>query len=211
VIGVLSAKEIEEALALDRESRWLEVKGPGARSDGHMMAKVAHAALGLGNLRDGGHLVIGIDDTAIANLLPGLTEEQLASWVAHDDLARKLANYADPPLQFNVAPVELSTGSKVAVIEVFEFADIPHFCARDYGEVLQKGALYTRPRRIPETSVVSSAVEMREVVELAIEKRLRAYVETAERANVVISTEAIPVTPSDNEKYDAEAAEAWDE
>ncbi len=208
---MLSAIEIEEALALDRESRWLEVKGPGSRSDNHMVAKVAHAALGLGNLRDGGHLVIGINDTAIASLLPGLTDEQLASWVTHDDLARKLANYADPPLQFSVAPVELSTGVKVAVIEVFEFADIPHFCARDYGEVLEKGALYTRPRKLPETSMVSSAVEMREVVELAVEKRLRAYVETAERANVVISSERPPTTPSDDEKYDAEAAEAWDE
>jgi len=204
---VLSAKEIEESLALDRESRWLEVKGPGSRDNDHMVAKVAHAALGLGNLRDGGHIVIGIDDKAIASLLPGLTDEQLASWVAHDDLARKLANYADPPLQFNVAAVELSTGAKVAVIEVFEFSDTPHFCAKDYGEVLKKGALYMRPRKVPETSVISSAVEMREVIELAIEKRLRAYVETAERANVVISAEA--VTPSDGDRYDAEASEAW--
>jgi hypothetical protein len=208
---VLSAQEIEEALALDRESRWLEVKGPGSRSEDHMVAKVAHAALGLGNLRDGGHIVIGIDDTTIASLLPGLTNEQLASWVAHDDLARKLANYADPPLQFNVGSLELSTGAKVAVIEVFEFTDVPHFCARDYGQVLERGALYTRPRRVPETSVVSSAVEMREVVELAIEKRLRAYVETAERARVVISAEPPSTAPSDNEKYDSEAAEAWDE
>jgi predicted HTH transcriptional regulator len=207
---MLSAQEIEESLALDRESRWLEVKGPGSRRDEHMVAKVAHAALGLGNLRDGGHLVIGINDTAIASLLPGLSDEELASWIAHDDLARKLANYADPPLQFNVASVELSSGAKVAVIEVFEFSDTPHFCARDYGEVLQKGRLYVRPRRVPETSIVSSATEMREVVELAIEKRLRAYVETAERANVALSTENLP-SMSDAERYDAEAGEAWNE
>lgn len=142
---MLSANEIEEGLALDRESRWLEVKGPGSRSDDHMVAKVAHAALKLGNLRDGGHLVIGIDDKAIASLLPGLTDEQLASWIAHDDLARKLANYADPPLQFNVAPVELSTGAKVAVIEVFEFSDVPHFCARDYGGCWKRGRFTRGP------------------------------------------------------------------
>lgn len=183
---MLSANEIEEGLALGRESRWLEVKGPGSRTEDHMVAKVAHAALGLGNLRDGGHVVIGIDDSAVSSLLPGLSDEQLASWVAHDDLARKLANYADPPLDFSVAAVDLSSGAKVAVIEVFEFTDIPHFCARDYGDVLEKGKLYVRPRRAPETAVVPSSVEMREVVELAIEKRLRSYVETAERANVVL-------------------------
>jgi hypothetical protein len=53
----------------------LELKGPGARTDKHLFAKVARAALGLGNLRDGGHLIIGIDDEDPKTLLPGLLAE----------------------------------------------------------------------------------------------------------------------------------------
>jgi hypothetical protein len=87
--------------------------------------------------------------------------------VTYDHLARALANYADPPLRFDVAAVQLSSGATVAVIEVFEFEDIPHFCAKHYDGVLREGALYVRPRKVPETSEVASAVEMREVIELA--------------------------------------------
>jgi hypothetical protein len=193
-------------LGLGNEARGLELKGPGPRSDKHLLAKVARAALSLGNLRDGGHVIIGIGDEDPATLGPGLGEDDLASWIAYDDLARNLANYADPPLKFNVAGVELSSGAKVAVIEVFEFTDIPHFCAKEREGVLREGALYVRPRKVPETSEVASPVEMREIVELATEKALRAYVETAERAGVTLASGA----PSSEELYGVEEAQAWE-
>ena len=72
---MLSPGEIEVALAPGYEARRLEVKGP-ARSDAHLFAKVTRAALSMGNLRDGGQVVIGIDDNEIAAMLPGLREDQ---------------------------------------------------------------------------------------------------------------------------------------
>lgn len=206
--GVLTALQLEERLQLGYEARGLELKGPGSRADKHLFAKVARAALGLGNLRDGGHIVVGIDDDNPDQLLPGLSEEHLASWVEYDHLARALANYADPPLKFNVAAVELSSGALVAVIEVFEFEDIPHLCGKHQDGVLREGALYVRPRKVPETSEVASAVEMREVVELATEKALRRYVEIAERAGVALDSEGVS-RPSDDERYETEEADAW--
>lgn len=205
---MLTAQQLEERLQLGYETRGLELKGPGSRSDKHLFAKVARAALSLGNLRDGGHIVVGIGDDEPGNLQPGLSEDDLASWVDYDHLARALANYAEPPLNFDVVTVEMSSGVSVAVIEVFEFADIPHFCAKQYGEVLREGALYVRPRKMPETSEVASAVEMREIIELATEKALRTYVETAERAGLVLSSEGT-ARPSDEERYRAEEADAW--
>jgi hypothetical protein len=186
------------------ELRHLELKGPGPRSDTHLFAKVARAALGMGNLRDGGQVVIGIADTDPAAMLPGLQQEDLTSWLSYDDVARKLAEYANPPLRFDVLEMSLSSSASVAVLNVYEFGDMPHLCARGYDPVLRKGALYVRPRKVPETSEVASLVEMREVLELATEQALRAYVSTGERAGVTISA-----GPSDDDRYEQERSRGW--
>jgi predicted HTH transcriptional regulator len=205
---VLDARQLEERLSLGYESRGLELKGPGPRSDKRLFAKVTRAALSLGNLRDGGYVVIGISDESPDEMQPGLSSADLASWIDYDNVARALANYADPPLRFDIASLKLSSGAEVAVIEVNEFEDIPHLCAKDYEGVLREGALYVRPRKVPETAEVPSAVEMRELIDLATEKALRAYVETADRAGLSLRTEG-ETTPSDQEQYRAEEADAW--
>jgi hypothetical protein len=75
-------------------------------------------------------------------------------------------------LHFERASAALSNGVTVAVIQVFEFADLPHLCSKDYPQVLREGALYVRPRKVPETSELASSVEMREILDLATEKAL---------------------------------------
>lgn len=213
---MLSADEIEAALRSGYELRGLELKGPGARKDSHLFAKVTRAALSLGNLRDGGHVVIGIEDGDPSAMLPGLSAADLASWLAYDDVARKLAVYADPPFHFAVEGIRLASGVDVAVIQIFEFADTPHLCAKDYQRqgsnelVLRRGALYVRPRKVPETSEVASLVEMRDVLQLATQKALRAYVETAERAGLSLAVpDGTPPGPSDDERYEAQRERGW--
>jgi len=116
--------------------------------------KVVRAAIGMGNLRDGGHVIIGIEDKKPQAMLPGLSADDLASWT-YDDVARKMAEYVDPPLRFDLDLRTLSSGAIVVVIEVFEFSDLPHLCAKGDGKILRKGALYVRPRKVPETSEVA--------------------------------------------------------
>src|SRR5713226_5049044 len=120
---MLNAEEIEAALSGGYELRGFEVKGPGPRTDKQLFAKVTRAALSMGNLRDGGHVVIGIDDGDLPAMLPGLDADDLASWLEPDLVARNIAEYADPPLYLRIASVSLSNGVAVAVIQVFEFAD----------------------------------------------------------------------------------------
>jgi predicted HTH transcriptional regulator len=181
---VLSTEELEGVLRVGYEARGFEFKTHGKSDDRYFLAKIARAALSMGNLRDGGYVVIGIDDARPDEMLPGLDGDELASWLAYDDVSARLAVYCDPPLTFQVARLELVTGALVVLLQVHEFSDVPHLCAREYPEVLRKGALYVRPRRMPETAEVASSVEMREVLDLAAEKRLRAYVMAAERAGI---------------------------
>jgi predicted HTH transcriptional regulator len=205
---MLTAREISELLASGYELRAVELKGPGARTEQQLLMKVIRASLSMGNLRDGGYVIVGIDDNDPAALQPGLNATDLKSWLAYDDLARKMNEYADPPLRFDVAEVQLRPEVAVAVIRVYEFADIPHLCAKDYPGVLRKGALYVRPRKVPETSEVASSVEMRDVLHLATEKALRAYVETAVRAGVSLSGSTEQFV-SDDARFEKQLSVAW--
>ena len=160
--------------------------------------------------RDGGHIIIGIDDKNPAAFKPGLDAAQLKSWTDYDLVSRNLAVYADPPLRFEVEGMTLSTGTDVAVIRVYEFADVPHLCAKGHDGVLRHGGLYVRPRKVPETSEVASSVEMRDVLDLAIEKGVRRFVETAARAGLQMGPAGpIQPGPNDEERYDKERTEGW--
>jgi predicted HTH transcriptional regulator len=205
---MLNADEIEAILRGGRETTGFELKGPGNRSDTHHIAKVAHAALGLGNLRDGGHIVIGIDDKDPASLGPGLEQGDLASWLSYDDVARKLANYADPPLEFDIAQIELSSGAKVAVMQVYEFRDYPHICAKAYEGVMEKGQIYVRPRKTPETSKIADSVEMRDLIDLATEKGVRRFVERARGAGLDLAGTA-GGRSDDEDDYEEEREAGW--
>jgi len=209
----LTAEELESALSVGYEGRGVELKGPGRSDDKRFLAKIARAALSMGNLRDGGHVVIGIDDGSPQDMLPGLGEDELATWLAYDDVSGRLAVYCDPPVSFDLARLPLSTGASVVVVQVYEFADIPHLCARDYPDVLRAGALYVRPRKMPETAEVASSVEMREVLDLAAEKRLRAYIEMAERAGVGFSLgdSGAGGGGAENKQFEQQLRRGWDD
>jgi len=58
-------------------------------------------------------------------------------------------------------------------------------CKKDGMEKLRRGAVYTRSRRMPETVEVPGQVEMREILDLALEKRSRAFARHAERMGLV--------------------------
>lgn len=205
---MLSAKEIESALAAGHELPGIEVKGAGPATEARLFAKVTRTALSMGNRRDGGYIVIGLDDTDLAAMLPGLSEDDLATWNEFDDLSRRMAEYADPPLNFRVEPVVLESGATVAVIEVAEFSQTPHLCARDWDTVLRRGALYVRTQRMPETAEIGSSAEMRELLDLASGKAMRAYIETAGRAGVHLTTQ-LPDQPSDDQRFERERRRGW--
>lgn len=210
---MLTVEELESALSTGYEGRGFELKGPGRSDDKRFLAKIARAALSMGNLRDGGHVVIGIDDGTPQDMLPGLDEDELATWLAYDDVSGRLAAYCDPPVSFDLTQFTLATGASVVVVQVHEFADIPHLCARDYPDVSRTGALYVRSRKMPETAEVASSVEMREILELAAQKRLRAYIEMAERSGVSFSVgkSGGAGRNADSEQFEQQAKRAWDD
>lgn len=58
----ISEQTLAEWIALGREQRGVEFKGPGPRSSKHLCGKVLRAMMAMANRRDGGFVVIGVDE-----------------------------------------------------------------------------------------------------------------------------------------------------
>jgi hypothetical protein len=177
---------------LPHETRNVEHKGPGPMSD-PLLGQVLRAMHGLVNIRDGGYVLVGVDDSANPS---GLSASDLATW-NHDDLADQVARYAQPVIEFDSAAVIPSGHTlPILVVAVREFAEVPVICQRDRPEpgakgrlFLRGGALYVRRRGKPSTSEVPDAAEMRELLDLAMEKRLSAFLGVAQRAGLQVGGE----------------------
>lgn len=205
---MLNRDELQELLALGHESRSFEVKGPGSLSDKAYCAKVARALLAMGNLRDGGLVCLGVDETRMRDMLPGLDAGQLAQWSDFDHVTGTLARFSDPPVLFSVQSFKLASGADAVVLEVAEFEHVPHVCKRDYPGALQNGMTYVRPRGKPQSTPVPSSSEMRELLDLAITKGVREFIRRAGGAGVQLggppSLEGV-----ERDAFVDEATKAW--
>lgn len=205
---MVTEDELEEFLAIGHEIRSFEVKGPGNLTDKAYCAKVARAVMAMGNLRDGGLVCLGIDETRMREMKPGLNDNQLGEWSTYDDVADALSRYSDPPATFELGSFTLSSGAAVVVLEVAEFDDTPHVCKRDHQNELRKGTVYVRPRGKPESVMIPSSTEMRELLDLAITKGVREFIRRAGAAGIQLGGPTPPEV-MEREAYQREAEAAW--
>ena len=166
-----------------REERNLEFKKSMDWTDPATKAKLTKSVLAMANLRDGGLIVLGVerqpDDTYLS---VGMQPDHLESFV-QDALSSHFSEFADPYIETTVVKTT-TDGKTFCVIRVIEFAELPVVCKKD-GDKLRRGAMYTRSRRMVETVEVPSQVEMREILDLAIEKRSRAFARQADHMGFV--------------------------
>lgn len=195
-------QDFELHLSRGYETHGVEFKGPGKRTDAAFLAKVARAMMGMANRRDGGVVIIGVEDDSLDPV--GLEEDQAETW-NYDDTASAVNEFASPSLSFDLETKPYQ-GRTFIILVVHEFADVPVLCRKDYGQtnvrgaapILRRGACYVRSRRKPETSEIPSEEEMRELLELAIEKGVRKFVATAQRVGM-FSPVSLPATPPEDQ------------
>ncbi|MFI7541386.1 helix-turn-helix domain-containing protein [Actinoplanes sp. NPDC049599] len=178
---MINSEDLADVILLGHELDSIEFKGPGDLSDKAFLAKVARACLGMSNRRDGGMVIIGVEDKNPSASV-GLNESQIGDWLDFDNVADALHRYADPAIRFELAQRNLPGGAAVVVIEVIEFEEIPILCRRDYTGTLVTGALYVRNRHKPQTTPFPTHEDMRRLLDLATEKGVRRFLEQAERA-----------------------------
>lgn len=178
------ANILANALARGREASGVEFKGPGVLSDGRLVAQIVRAVLAMANREHGGIVIIGIEDEGALINPVGLSESELAGWT-YDHVADQIARYADPGISFELS-ITMYNGMSFVAIVVEEFFDIPIICKRDYPQVLRSGACYVRTRRKPETSEIPTQTEMRELLDLAINKGVSSYLERARQVGLYV-------------------------
>ena len=189
----LTDRQFAELLAVSYEPRGLEFKGARPRTDRLFFARVVRACLGMANLRDGGRVIIGVDERGGVLDPVGLSDADLATW-RYDDIAAGLATYADPMINFDIYVHEYQ-GRRFVELEVHEFDELPILCKTTYMErpptqqvILREGACYVRRRGKPETSEIPTQSEMRELLDLAIEKGVRRFIVRARAVGLVLGT-----------------------
>jgi predicted HTH transcriptional regulator len=182
----MTDREFEEILALGYERSGTELKGPGPRTNTYHFAKITRAVLGMANRRNGGLVIIGVEEKNDVITPVGLNATDLATW-NYDEVSTSLAAYADPSVSFDRQILDYK-GSSYVILRVYEFEDIPVLCRQDYNKgdevVLRKGACYVRSRHKPETSEIPSQEDMRNLLDLAIDKGVSKFITRAHRAGM---------------------------
>lgn len=200
---MLTNDEFSVLVSASHESYSVEFKTAGLRTSGYFFATIARACLGLANIRDGGWVIIGVNESEGVLDLIGLDEAQRTSWIPRDAVIEGINKYADPPLQIEVYE-RIFEDKTFLVIEVGEFAELPVLCRTGYNEqsrgqireILRAGACYVRNRRKPATTEIPSQTEMRELLDLAIQKGVRRFIERVQAAGISV-TGAVALTDED--------------
>lgn len=161
-----------------RENRETEFKSGGSILDVHLLRRVIRAVLGMTNNRDGGVVVLGVSERLGYAVFEGISEEDAASWT-NDAFGDKSAAWVDPAVSVDIG-INLFEGRLFVVIEVAEFEESPVFARKDYRSpkgdmVLREGALYVRGIRKPETVEIRTSLEMRRLLDLALQRRLERF------------------------------------
>ena len=168
-----------------REERYLEYKTSIDWNTTEVKAKLTKTVLAMANIRDGGAIVIGVREEDEQYVPEGMLAEHVASFT-QDGVSAHVDEFADPFVELTVSQVAQDDKNFV-LIQVKEFADLPVVCRRDGLQNLRCGAVYTRPRRMHETAEVRSQTEMREILDMALEKRLRAQHELLQQAGLTVT------------------------
>jgi predicted HTH transcriptional regulator len=174
-----------------REERNLEYKSSMNWKDIATKAKITKAAMAMSNISDGGYIVIGVTKNGEAYEPDGIQELHLDSF-KQDDVMTWVNKYADPYVELTVVYAERDNKNFI-IIDIMEFDQLPIVCKKP-GQNLKSGDIFTRSRRKYETALVSSQTEIREILELAVDKQIRRL---ATRGYV---TFAETVHPAQNDK-----------
>ena len=199
----VTEQELGALLARGHESHGVEFKGPGKRTNRAFLAGIVRAVLGMANRRDGGYVILGIDSESLEPI--GLDDDEAHTWLKYDELSQSVNEYASPSVSFDIQSLVFHE-NHIVVIRIDEFEDVPILCGKEaHGPgkgppILRRGACYVRARHKPETSEIPSLEEMRELLELAIDKGVARFLARRKKAGLFSGLER-PSTESDETRF----------
>jgi predicted HTH transcriptional regulator len=153
-----------------REARDLEYKGGGGRlpfawGPYAVNAAIARTAMAMANI-GGGSIVVGMDQVEPDRWQPNGVDEAVDATFQQDRVQQFVNQHADPYVELTVDHLH-HDAKRFVIIEVTGFRESPVICTSG-SDPLRPGAVYTRSFEKPETRVVQSHLEMRELLDRAI-------------------------------------------
>jgi hypothetical protein len=155
--------------------------------------KLVRTGMAMGNLRDGGIIIIGASEQGDSWDLAGITPEDLATYEV-DAVIDGINRYASPPISASLVTVKYRNGNTFLAIEVQEFDETPFVCKKDGPPKsgLRRGMLCIRPAGLAQTTEIRNAEDMQDLLDLAAEKRARRIVELAHRVGFAAPSPSKP-------------------
>lgn len=190
VQGALDLLQEGRAVDFKRAAMWNELK-QGIPKD----------ILAMSNLRDGGIIIIGVEESDNKWNRTGMTDEQLNTYDP-DDMIDHVNKYASPSMTFDVVKHTDDEGLKYLVVRTHEFEEKSFVCKRNCADELRQGAFYIRPLGKAESREVQTADEMHDLLELVVEKRTRNFLSQMQRVGIDLGS--LPLVKSDADKFDDE-------
>ena len=144
--------------------------------------RIIKTSLAMGNLRDGGIIVVGVGERGQTWELTGIAATALATFDV-DQIIAKIDAFASPHVHVDVVLVSHRNVQYLA-IQIHEFSNTPVVCKKNGDCGLVEGAVYVRPPGKAQTTRVMNAFQMEDLLELAAEKRARRFLEVADRVGL---------------------------
>ena len=164
--------DLLEYISLNSHTEKREHEFKAGRPWEDLKLKIVKSALALVNLAGGGYVIIGVSENRTPNVFEatGMSEHDKNTF--NKDIVSTFVNeFADPHIDIDLKPFSNDTKHFV-VIQVFEFEEVPVICKKDSSETI-KSRIYCRTHRRVESSPQPSVSELREIIELAIDKGIR--------------------------------------
>ncbi len=157
----MTGDELDQLLEAGHETQSIEIKA--AMAWDHL--KLAKDILALANFRDGGYIIIGIDDQSFTR--HGITPEIRATYQI-ETMRDQIARYADPYVEFHISFPRDSSGKEYVAIEVAPFRDTPVICRKDSTDTCAGVIYYRSSNRRIESAPVSNSYDMQDIIFAAV-------------------------------------------
>ena len=181
-------KQLHERVinALDRCQETQRIDFKESASWDVLKLQIVRTLMAMGNLRDGGTLIIGVSERNNNWSLTGITVDDLNTYNV-DDVIDFVNTYCSPPISIDMVLVEYRNGNQFLVLHANQFEVTPFVCRKNGPQKLVEGAIYVRPPGIARTTRVTNATQIHDLLELAAEKRARRILEVSRRIGLVPS------------------------
>lgn len=187
-IPAVNIEELETQLRLGRETQTFEVKGC---MPWHVTT-LAKDILAMANHRDGGVIVIGVQDRTFAR--EGV-DAQIKATYDVDAMRAKMKRFADPPVRFDVDFLTDAGGLEYVVITVKTYETVPVISRANNNSDVYQGVLYYRNSDGPvESAAISNAADMLDLI-LTASTRTRLWLR---------DRDYVPASDTLNQQLDAE-------